>query len=191
MKRPALAHTVALTLALGLTATASEAVAWELAGDKVLTAHTRDAGPLRLGTVRFEPQADGSVRYTLAFDAARFTDHFLSMKEFKCFGGADELMCHVPYPYAQPGTVRADDLAWLEHALLFLYKRPGEFGAKLWNGLYFRLARGEAGLVGTPQAIDLNRISAPPERPAEPPYRAALRDDIAAGARWVERLTIE
>ena len=178
-------------VATGLATGAATAAAWELAGDKVITAHTRDAGPLRLGTVRFEPQADGSTRFTLALEAARFTDHFLSMKEFKCFGGAGELMCHVPYPYAQPGSVRPDDLAWLEHALLFLYKRPGEFGAKLWNGLYFKLTRDAAGLVGTPQAIDLNRISAPPDRPAEPPYRAALRDDIAPGARWVERLTIE
>ena len=47
------------------------------------------------------------------------------------------------------------------------------------------------GLEGTPQAIDLNLISSPPDRPALPPYRPALRDDIAPGSRWFQRLTIE
>jgi len=97
----------------------------------------------------------------------------------------------VPYPYAQPRTVTSKDLAWLEHDLLFLYKLPNEFGAKLWNGLYFRFETTEQGLLGRPQAIDLNRISAPPERLDVPPFRPALRDDIAPGTRWIESLTIE
>jgi hypothetical protein len=97
----------------------------------------------------------------------------------------------VPYPYAQPGTVSTTDLAWLEHSLLFMFKTPTEFGAKLWNGIYFQLKLTERGLEGTPQAVDLNRISAPPDQPGVPPYRAALRDDIAPGARFFNRLTIE
>ena len=113
------------------------------------------------------------------------------MKEFKCLEGAGEVLCHVPYPYAQPGTVTPTDLAWLEHSLLFLFKLPNEFGAKLWNGLYFQLQMTDEGLVGTPQAIDLNLISAPPADLTKPPYRPALRDDIAPGARWAARLTIE
>lgn len=98
-------------------------------------------------------------------------------------------MCPTPYP--QPGTVGANDYAWLEHALLFMFKTPAEFGAKLWNGVYFRLKLTDRGLDGTPQAVDLNHISAPPVKPGVPPFRPALRDDIAPGARWFGRLTIE
>jgi hypothetical protein len=87
--------------------------------------------------------------------------------------------------------VAANDLAWLEHSLLFMFKKPSEFGANLWNGIYFKLAADGQRLVGTPQAIDLNRISAPPARTDVPPFGAAQRDDIPAAARWFNRLTIE
>lgn len=179
------------TLAWTAAATSPAWAAWELSGVKTVRAHTTDQQVIELGQVTFTPQADGRVGFQLTMNSARFGDHFLSMKEFKCLEGATELLCHVPYPYAQPGTVTAQDFGWLEHSLLFLFKKPGEFSAKLWNGLYYRLSLTETGLKGSPQAIDLNRISAPPDNPAVPPYKAAYRDDIAPGARWVEKLTIE
>lgn len=172
-------------------ATAATASAWELQGAKTITAHTRDQQRIELGTVRFEPQPGGLASFTVAMKTERFSDYFLSMKEFKCLDGGVEVVCHVPYPYPQPRTVSATDMAWLEHSLLFLYKLPSDFGAKLWNGVYYRLERTERGLLGKPQAIDLNTISAPPDNPGVPPYTAALRDDVAPGARWIEFLTIE
>jgi hypothetical protein len=166
--------------------------AWDMTGTHAVLLHGRDGPPLRLGTVTFAaPGPDGRSGFTLALDRERFKDFFLSMKEFKCVEGPGEVFCHVPYPYPQPGTVGADDFAWLEHTLLFMFKTPGEFGAKLWNGVYFQLRRTATGLDGRPQAVDLNRISAPPDRPGPPPFRPALRDDIAPGARWFGRLTIE
>lgn len=181
----------AWAVALVSVGLAASAQAWELAGTKTITAHTNDQQRLLVGTVNFQAQADGSIRFVVDIAHQGFRDHFLSMKEFKCLEGPTELACHVPYPYPQPGTVQGNDFAWLEHQLLFLYKLPKEFGAKLWNGLYFKLERGERGLVGKPQAIDLNYISAPPDRPNVPPYRPALRDDIVPGARWISGLTIE
>ena len=145
--------------------TAPIANAWELQGVKSISATTRDNQRITLGSVRFEPQGDGSVAFTVTLEPGRFTDHFLSMKEFKCLDGPGEVVCHVPYPHAQPGTITPDDLAWLEHNLLFLYQLPTDFGAKLWNGLYFQLEPTERGLRGRPQAIDLNYISAPSDRP--------------------------
>lgn len=186
-QRLALAGVLAALLAVAVPA----ARAWELQGSKTVTAHTRDGQRIPLGQVRFEALPDGRASFVLSLDHSRFSDHFLSMKEFKCIDGQVELMCHVPYPYPQPGTVGPDDLAWLEHSLLFLYKLPREFGAKLWNGLYFKLERTAQGLRGKAQAIDLNRISAPPAQPAQPPYRPAWRDDITPGARWIEALSIE
>jgi hypothetical protein len=159
-------------------------------GTMDLKLHAGDGSALTIGQVAFTPQPDGSARFTLTLDGARFTDHFLSMREFKCLPGGTEILCHVPYPYPQPGTVRDGDLAWLEHALLFMFKKPSEFGAKLWNGVYWRLEPAGTGWVGHPQAVDLNRISAPPDKPG-PPFRPALRDDMPADARWFVRLTIE
>lgn len=180
----------ALGLATWLLAATPPALAWELQGNKTITAYTIDGQHLPIGTVRFEPRADGSTGFVLTMDHARFTDYFLSMKEFKCLEGR-ELFCHVPYPYPQPYTVTTSDLAWLEHNLLFLYKLPSEFGAKLWNGVYFKFERSDRGLLGKPQAIDLNRISAPPAAADPPPFPPALRDDIAPGTRWIESLRIE
>lgn len=166
------------------------AQAWDLSGTKTISAVTRDKVSIVLGTVTFTPQADGSSRVALHMDHARFTDHFLSMKEFKCLEGADEVACHVPYPYKNPATVRTGDYAWLEHQLLFLYKQPRDFGAKLWNGVYYRLQPDDQGLVGLPQAVDLNLISAPPDDLNTPPYAPSQRDDIPDGARWIARLLI-
>lgn len=182
---------LAVLLGASLWGWGSPATAWDMAGVHTLNLHTREGAKLALGTVAFTPAANGRTGFTLALDHAVFKDYFLSMKEFKCLEGPGEVLCHLPYPYALPGTVTPTDLAWLEHSLLFLFKLPNEFGAKLWNGLYFRLQMTAQGLVGTPQAIDLNLISAPPADLTKPPYRPALRDDIAPGARWAVRLTIE
>jgi hypothetical protein len=177
-----------LAWALAMPAQAQPVV---LDGVRTIALHARDGTKLEIGQVRFVPRGDGHVAFTLALDSTRFTDHFLSMREFKCLSGKGEILCHVPYPYAQPGTVTNSDLGWLEHSLLFMYKLPSEFGAKLWNGVYFRLKPEGRALVGTPQAVDLNLIGAPPARTDVQPYGPARRDDIRPGTRWFERLTIE
>ncbi len=169
--------------------TAPLAHSWELSGTHRVSAVTRDDQVLPLGSVDFTPQADGSTTVKLHMETERFTDHFLSMKEFKCLEGP-EVMCHVPYPYRNPGRITPTSFAWLEHQLLFLFKQPRDFGAKLWNGLYFRFERDAEGLVGLPQAIDLNLISAPPDDLTTPPYGVGQSDDVAPGARWISRLII-
>jgi hypothetical protein len=166
------------------------AAAWELDGTKTLSMLTRDQQLIPIGTVEFAPLKNSAAGFTLRMDSQRFTDHFLSMKEFKCLEGGDEVLCHVPYPYRTPGVISKRDYAWLEHNLLFLYKQPRDFGAKLWNGLYFRLEADGEGLVGYPQAVDLNLISAPPDDLTIPPYDKSQRDDVAKGAHWIERLVI-
>jgi hypothetical protein len=165
--------------------------AWELTGTKTIVATAGDETRTTLGSVQFLPGADGSVTFKLSLDPAPFSDHFLSMREFKCLPGRGELTCHVPYPHAQPATVARGNLAWLEHSLLFFYKRPSDFGAKLWNGIYFELQETATGLVGKPRAIDLNLIAAPPANPGLPPFGPALRDDMPANARWIRSLSIE
>ncbi len=185
--RLARSSVVALLLALH----ALQAAGWELAGAHKVVLHARDRSRVEVGSVQFKPVGDDRYSFTLTMDHRAFADHFLSMREFKCVSGSGEILCHVPYPYPRPDTVTRKDFAWLEHALLFMFKLPNEFGAKLWNGVYFSLQLTDAGLAGKPQAIDLNAISAPPARTDMPPYRPALRDDIPPQARWFTRLTIE
>jgi hypothetical protein len=165
--------------------------AWPAAGSQRVLLHASDGSRVQVGTVEFRSVADARWAFTLKMDPAVFTDHFLSMREFKCLIGGTEILCHVPYPYAQPATVSETDFAWLEHALLFMFKRPGEFGAKLWNGICFKLIRTEQGLVGKPQAVDLNQIGAPPARLDVPPFKTSMRHDLPEGARWFNRLSIE
>lgn len=174
---------------LVLLALAGPAAAWDLAGSKSIRLQTRDGQSIMLGTVEFKPQGEQST-FSLHLDHARMKDFFLSMKEFKCLEG-EEIQCHVPYPYPNPGTVTRNDLRWLEHSLLFLYKAPKDFGAKLWNGLYYQMQITDRGIVGTPQAVDLGLIGAPPADTGIPPYGPGERSEIPANSRWITGLTIE
>lgn len=160
-------------------------------GDKALMAQTRDGRQTRIGVVSFTPTTDGASRVRVKMDHQVMHDHFLSMREFKCLDAADEISCHVVYPYANPGTVTAQDLQWLDHQTLFLYKRPADFGAKLWNGIIFRWQMSAQGLQAEPHAVDLNAISAPPQRLDVPPYAPQDSEPFAPGARWITRLLIE
>jgi hypothetical protein len=176
---------------LGLTAPVG-AQAFELQGEKALIAQTRDGTSTRIGSVFFEPASQaGRTAFRVKMDHAALRDYFLSMREFKCLPAEAEVSCYVPYPYAQPGTIAPNDLGWLEHSLLFLYKQPRDFGAKLWNGMIFKLSPTPEGFVGSPQAVDLNRISAPPDDLSVPPYGPFDRDDFPPGARWVTSVRIE
>lgn len=183
-------HPFALLLVL-LAMPPTQVFAWTATGVQTITAHTQGKQALVIGTVNFTPQTDGSSTFTLTMNHANFTDYFLSMKEFKCLSGSQEVACHVPYPYQHPGKVTRNDLTWLEHNLLFLYKRPAEFGAKLWNGLYYRFTETDQGLVGRPMAIDLNRISAPPEHLDVPTFGPDARDDITGAAHLIESISIQ
>ena len=181
-------HTVCRLLILGLLLPWS-AEAWDLNGTKQLALTTRDGQSLVIGTVTFTPHGD-DADFKVALDLPRFKDYFLSMREFKCLDGQDEVQCYVPYPYAHPQSVSATHLEWLEHSLLFFYKTPTEFGAKLWNGLYYPLHMTDQGLVGSPALVDLNQISAPPADLSKPPFGPADQGELAPGTRWFTGLTI-
>ena len=170
---------------------AAQAQAFEFSGEKALVALTKDGQRTRIGSVFFQPAAAGAAGFRVQMDRAVMQDHFLSMREFKCLPAAQEITCFVAYPYPHPGTVTASDVGWLEHNLLFFFKQPADFGAKLWNGIIFKFTQTPTGLVGRPQAVDLNLIGVPPDKLNEPPYGPFQRDDFAPGARWVQELRIE
>jgi hypothetical protein len=111
---------------------------FNLEGTKQVFAVTRDGTRLQLGHVQFTRIAADITQFNLKVESPLLVDHFLSMKEFKCLDGATEVTCHVPYPYRNPNTITGGNLVWLEHSLLFLFKQPRDFGAKLWNGSYYQ-----------------------------------------------------
>lgn len=175
-------------LAACLVLTPFGAEAWDMMGTKRIELRTRDGDIIPVGSVTFEPDGPGS-RFKLALDLTDFRDHFLSMREFKCVEGP-ELQCYVPYPYKNPATVTRADLSWLEHSLIFFFKAPTDYGAKLANGLYYTMRVTDAGIVGTPQSVDLNEIAAPPGNLDVPPLGPESRSDIEPRARWIEGLFI-
>lgn len=181
--------------ALGLAvasalAPVSVAKAQSLEGTKSIILNTGEGASIRIGTVSFT-KAPGGYGFSVSLDTGVFSDYFLSMKEFKCIGGGPELMCLVPYPYKPGTTIQEAEFSWLEHSLLFMFKRPSDFGAKFWNGVYFQLTRTPRGLEGKPQAVDLNYISAPPTDLTVPPFKPALREDYSANSRWIRSIVIE
>jgi hypothetical protein len=167
------------------------AAGFDLEGSKQVFAVTRDGTRLAIGQVQFTRMSTDVTQFKLKVESPLLIDHFLSMKEFKCLDGASEVTCHVPYPYRNPQTITAGNLVWLEHSLLFLFKQPRDFGAKLWNGSYYQFEVVGQRLIGKPQAIDLNHISAPSDTPNIAPYTPDLRVDAALGARWIDHLLIE
>ena len=163
--------------------------AFDLAGTKHVVAHTKDGKDIAIGTVTFTPQGDKTT-YALDMDMKPFKEFFLSMRPFKGLEGSD-IWCYVPYPYDHPHTISAKDYGWLEHDLLFFWKTPESYGAKMNNGLIYALAPTATALVGKPQAVSLDKIASPSDDTKTPPYQAADRDDIQDGSRWIESLRIE
>lgn len=178
---------VAMVLGLGSPGWAASEVP---AGVHDIRLHARDGTQVLIGKVDF--RHEGAVAtFALDIDRAVFTDYFLSMREFKCLKGDNELQCRVPYPYSNPRTLPGGDPVWLEHALLFFYKPPDDFGANLRNGVIYTLERTADGYAGTSAIIDLNDISGPPDDPAEPPFPRAIRFEGSPEDRWFPRLTVD
>jgi hypothetical protein len=184
-------HICQLAAILACVTSQSWATEFELEGTKQVFAVTRDGTRVAMGHVQFTRTSADITQFKLQVESPLLVDHFLSMKEFKCLDSASEVTCHVPYPYRNPNTITAGNLVWLEHSLLFLFKQPRDFGAKLWNGSYYQFEVVGQRLIGKPQAIDLNHISAPSDTPNIAPYTPDLRVDAAPGARWIDHLLIE
>lgn len=159
-------------------------------GQRTLALLDASANEIIIGTVLFSPTAvAGQRHYQLKIHHQGFTDHFLSMKEMKCLEGK-ELWCRIPYPYANPHTISPNDLRWLEHDLLFMFKRANEFGANFWNGIYYQLQFDNKVLRGEARAVDLNMLASPPDDQSVPPIGEYDSDKIEPGQRWLPGLII-
>lgn len=177
--------------------TYTPAMAWAEHGSDKLLNGTKDiilyndkGDSLVIGQVMFSPTDHGSA-FKVDLDYARFTDYFLSMKEMKCLEGGPELWCNLPYPYEQPRMVYRDDLGWLSYDLLFMFKKPKEFGANFWNGIYYNLNVEGDTIKGVAQAVDLNHLAAPPDDLTVQPFTEFDREPVVPKNRWLPYIEIK
>ncbi len=98
-------------------------------------------------------------------DENLFTNHFLSMRPFRCFNHDKVMWCYLPYPYEKPAKVTAQDMRSLEYDLLFIHRSANDYGIDAWNGLYFKVDSTQQGgdIVGELREVDLNILASPPE----------------------------
>lgn len=141
---------------------------------------------IEVATVSLAPE--GPYEVTMA--EAPFTDHFLSMRPFKCLEGPEKHWCHVPYPYEILRDVSAD-LTDLEYDFLFVWKGATEYGINMWNGVYYQIEEAEGQLVGTLHEMDMDALSAPPDAGELRPLKAKDLHPSDPESHWLPRLVIE
>ena len=158
------------------------------AGDREILLHPSSGDPIRVGTL-----SDGGedADFAVHWDDAKFADHFLSMRPFKCLEGAEKLWCRVPYPYDNLRRIGGGDLTDLEYDLMFIWKGAGEYGINMWNGVYYRLSEDGERLVGTLHEVDMDILAAPPEGGNLRPITEADLEEGDPDSHWLPRLTIE
>lgn len=142
---------------------------------------------IHIADLRFD--ADG--HYTVDMLDAPFTDHFLSMRPFKCLDGPDKHWCHVPYPYDIARQVGPDDLTDLEYDFLFLWKGATDYGIDMWNGVYYRLEPQDGRLVGRLYEMDMGMLGVPPAQGVMRPVRDVDLEESDPDSHWLPVLVIE
>ncbi|WP_342078188.1 hypothetical protein [Yoonia sp. SS1-5] len=128
--------------------------------------------------------------YTITMNDAAFSDHFLSMRPFKCLEGPAKHWCHVPYPYDINRSL-SDDLIDLEYDLLFVWKGATEYGINMWNGVYYQLNTVDGKLLGTLHEIDMEGLAVPPGAGVMRPVRAQDLHPSDPDGHWLPYLIVE
>lgn len=169
-----------LSLILALSATAVRA--------EERTVFLEDNEGARIAVATLDVAADGT--YALRLDERAFTDHFLSMRPFKCLEGPDKHWCHVPYPYEIRRDLSAD-LVDLEYDFLFLWKGATDYGIDTWNGIYYRLEEDGDRLTGTLHELDLGELAVPPAAGDLRPIMAKDLHEAEPESHWLPRLVVE
>lgn len=79
-----------------------------LSGTKTISPIEFDGRSHQVAEIDFKPSASGTL-YEIRWKDKRFSDHFLSMRPFKCPAGPAKYWCRVPYPYENRRRVKAED----------------------------------------------------------------------------------
>jgi len=164
------------------------AVAFE--GEKIVYAEPTDGDPIAIGRVTFTPKGD-ALTYSFDLNETALSEHFLSMRPFKCLDLNGQTVCHLPYPYALTGMVQPPDWRDLEYRLLFLFKDKGDYGITFENGYYFRLDQDGERLVGTRLETNMDQLASPPPDTVRYPLDEAELYESEGNSHQVKRLLIE
>ena len=128
--------------------------------------------------------------YEMTLNDAVFSDHFLSMRPFRCIEGTDKTWCHVPYPYEIRRDLRAD-LIDLEYDFLFVWKGRTDYGIDMWNGVYYRLESHGDGMVGRMHEMDMDKLAVPPDAGVLRPIRDVDLEQADPDSHWLPRMVVE
>jgi hypothetical protein len=177
---------MAFLVACGMAAATAQTA--PLQGAKTVWLSNAQGERVQWGTVKFDPQADGSLRFDVTpSDALR--EHFLAMRPFKCLAGAREQLCWFPYTKVAQ-VITNNDFTPLEYALMFLHTKPAALHVNSANGLYYRLKRTERGLTGTLFDVDMDPIVVP-RADVQRPIKPAMLFAADPASHWLPVMTIE
>ena len=140
----------------------------------------------QIATINVEPAG----AYKVEMEETAFSDHFLSMRPFKCLEGPAKHWCHVPYPYEIERNI-SETLTDLEYDFLFVWKGSNEYGINMWNGVYYKLQDTGGRLTGVLHEIDMDTLSAPPPAGELRPVRAQDLHISDPESHWLPRLVVE
>lgn len=161
-----------------------------LIGKKTIFLIDQDNTKLNVGTIDFKPQGDLS-NYKITWRDEQFSNHFLSMRPFKCLDGDTKKWCKVPYPYPIKRSVRPHDLTDLEYDLLFIWKGATEYGINMWNGVYYKLKIEGERIIGELYEMDMDKLSAPPQKGNLRPIRDQDLEKSENSSHWLPKVIIE
>lgn len=142
-----------------------------------------------IADIEFPDTGNGS--YQINWREDLFTDHFLSMRPFRCLDGDKKIICRVPYPYENKRSISNQDLTDLEYDLLFVWKGATDYGINLWNGMYFRLHSDGDRLVGDLHELDMNLLAAPPVAGNLRPIGESDLHPADLASHWLPQMAIE
>lgn len=184
--------TTSLYVALVISATylslLTPAKAETHAAQKTISLIARDGSKLKIGELILIRTPDGQTpaghTFKINFDTTKFSEHFLSMRPFKCIDGP-QTFCHLIYPYKTKNLITPSDTMDLEYALLFVHKNQKEYGINFWNGVYYRISQNDDGsFSGIVWETDMNELASPPENEYDRPIG---KDDLAEAAEGKHR----
>lgn len=151
---------------------------------------SKDGGDrIQIGELNIIPNANG-YKTAVTLDDSKFEDKFLSMRPFNCLPHPQQVVCHLAYPYENKRHITADDLTDLEYDLLFLHKKPEEYGIDAWNGFYYEMKMTDSGFEGELRETDLNILAAPPKDGNLRPIKKSELHE-ASDKHWPRRVIIE
>jgi len=160
-----------------------------VASEKTVFAELADGEKIAIAAVTLPEDGQGS--YSFDLDENVLSEHFLSMRPFKCLDLDGQTVCHLPYPYELTGDVQSPDWRDLEYRLLFLFKDAGDYGINFENGYYFRFEQEGERLIGARFETNMDQLASPPADGIRYPLDEAELYESEGNSHQIIRLVIE